>query len=123
MDKLREWKTRPAEAGKVIKSLVEEGYLDEERYARLYTSGKFRIKHWGKNKISFELKKRQLPANLISRSLDEIDAEEYREVLQQLLETKSKSLKEEEPLLRKKKLVSFAMQRGFEYPLIMELLS
>lgn len=122
-DKLRDWKARQDDAEKIIKTLQEEGFLDEERFARLFISGKFRIKHWGRNKITFELKKRQVPGEIISSSFEEIDEEEYREALQQLLDTKSKALKEEDPLLRKKKLVSFAMQKGFEYPLIMELLS
>jgi regulatory protein len=118
--KLKAWNVKPALAGQVIRQLKEENYIDDERFARVFVSGKFRINHWGRTKISYELKGKGIPENLINKALEEIDEEEYRNVLRELLSKKNREIKEEDPFVRKKKLVSFAMGKGFEYPIIKE---
>ena len=83
--KLRQWKVRPLMAEKVIEKLIHEGYLDEERYARFFAGGKFRINHWGRNKIIRELARRGIPELIIQIGLKEIEEEEYQETLHDLL--------------------------------------
>ena len=117
-EKLREWKVNPAKAEAIVESLVSEDYLNEERFARLFAGGKFRINHWGKNKIIFELKKKKVPELIIQIGLGEIDDEEYLGTLKELLAKKSREIHESHPLKRKKKLTDFALQRGFHFSIV-----
>ena len=121
-DKLNRWKVRPAMAEKVIEQLIKEGYLDEERYARFFAGGKFRINHWGKNKIMHELARRGIPELIIQIGLEEIEEKEYKEALHDLLIRKNREIKEKDPLKRKKKLYSFGLQKGYDYPLVRKML-
>lgn len=105
----------------VIADLILEGFLNEERYARSFARGKFRMNHWGRNKIKQGLKAKQIPANLIKLALEEIEEEEYVKVLQNLLNKKTDLLKESNKAILRKKLITYAMGKGFEYGLISEL--
>lgn len=99
----------------VIVALITEGFLDEERYARSYARGKFRINNWGKVKIKQELKSRQVSDYCIRAGLTEISDEEYDEVLKKLLEAKLRTLREKDGFARKQKLNAYAQSRGYEY--------
>ena len=72
-NKLYEWKVRPDVSARIINTLEEENYLNEERFARVFAGGKFRIKKWGRNKIMAELRARKIPDLIIQIGLDEID--------------------------------------------------
>ena len=76
----------------VISELIIEGYLSEDRFARSYARGKFRMNQWGKNKIIVGLKAKYIPANMIQTALTEIDEEDYLNTLQKLLEKKENTL-------------------------------
>lgn len=120
--KLREWHVKPADADKVIERLMKEDYLDEERYARSFASGKFRINHWGKNKIIHELERKKVPDLIIQIGLQEIDDEEYKATLGELLTRKNREIRETDPYKRKQKLIAFGIQKGYHYGLIREVL-
>jgi regulatory protein len=119
-DKLKAWKVIPAMTERVIKQMVKEGYLDEERFARAFASGRFRLKHWGKTKIQYELRGRKVPDEIIQLAMDEIDEEEYKEILLEVIKKKNKEINVEDQYARKKKLTSFALQKGYEYEVIRE---
>jgi regulatory protein len=107
----------------LISQLIEEKYLDEERYAIAFAGGKFRIKHWGRVKIKYALKQNKLSDYCIKTALNSIDGDEYEKVLKALLEAKLKTLKSEKNLyIRNRKLQSYLMQKGFEADLISGLL-
>lgn len=120
--KLREWKVNEARAEKILEQLIREDYLNEERFARSFAGGKFRINHWGKTKIIYELERRQVPDLIIQIGLEEIEDEEYKETLREILERKSREIKEKDMFKRKQKLVAFAQQKGYHYGLIKEVL-
>lgn len=117
-DKLAEWKVSTSRAEKIIGTLIQEDYLNEERFARLFAGGKFRINHWGKTKIIWELKKKQVPDLIIQIGLEEIDDEEYMATLKDLLRKKGREVNESQPAKRRKKLTDFALQRGFHFNII-----
>jgi len=117
-DKLKEWKVRPEVAEKILEQLITEDFLNEERFARAFAGGKFRINRWGRVKIAYELEKRGVPGALVRIGLEEIDPKEYEAALEDLLTRKNREIKDKDPLSRKKKLISFASQRGFDYPVI-----
>lgn len=116
--KLHEWKVRPEVAQKIIISLEKENYLNEERFARVFAGGKFRIKKWGRNKIMAELRARRIPDLIIQISLDEIDEYEYIKVLRDIIEKKKSSFDNNESIEVKKKIFNFALSKGFERHLI-----
>jgi regulatory protein len=98
--------------------LIEQGYLNEERFAFAFAGGRFRIKQWGRIKIKYELKQKQVSDYSIRKALKQIDEEEYLAVLKKLAEEKHTSLKGEQYLVRKKKTMDYLRQRGFEAELV-----
>jgi regulatory protein len=120
--KLKEWKVEQKHAEKIIEQLVKEDYLNEERFARSFAGGKFRINHWGKTKILYELERRQVPDLIIQIGLEEIVDEEYAETLKEILQRKNLEIKEKDPYKRKKKLIAYGLQKGFHYSLIKNML-
>jgi regulatory protein len=92
--------------------------LNEERYARSFARGKFRIKKWGKIKIRMALKKRDINFKCIDLSMLEIDDKTYFNTLKELLQKKNETVKETNSYKRKMKLTSYLVSRGYEYDLI-----
>jgi regulatory protein len=108
----------------LMSKLIQENFLNEERYAIAYAGGKFRAKDWGKNKIKYGLKQHQVSDYCIKKALKTIDDEEYVKTLQKLYSAKEKTLKSEKNLfIKKKKIQQYLMQKGFESSLINELFS
>lgn len=101
----------------IISKLVDDGFLDEERFAFNYARGKFRMKSWGKLKIAAGLRARLVNASLIQQALAAIDPEEYALALSNLLRKKILQLGGDTSLNRQK-AAYFAASRGFESGLI-----
>lgn len=120
-DKLYEWGMWPDAVESIISELIVQGYLNEARFATAFAGGKFRIKKWGRVKIKMELKKRRVPDNLIRDALKTIDEREYAKTLQQLLEQKSREVKEKHPLKKQQKVMRYLASKGFEQDLIWDL--
>jgi len=106
------------EHDEIITSLIEENYLNEERFAIAFAGGKFRVKQWGRVKIKYELKQKQVSDYCIKKALNQIDDEEYLKVLKSLADKKYASLKNEQYLVRKKKTTDYLLSRGFESELV-----
>ncbi len=102
----------------IIATLIEENYLNEERFAIAYAGGKFRIKGWGRIKIKYELKQKQVSEYCIKKALKQIDESDYIAKLTKLATEKYQSLKGEQYLIRKKKTIDYLVGRGFELDLI-----
>lgn len=121
-DKLYEWGLWPAAVENIIVSLISDGFLNEERFAKAYATGKFRQKAWGKIKIKQGLKLKKVPDVLIKKALNNINYEDYLETLRIIIEKKAALLSEGNAYKRRYKLQQYAMSRGFESDLITELL-
>jgi regulatory protein len=102
----------------IMAILIEENYLNEERFAMAYARGKFRMKQWGRVKIKYELKQRQVSEYSIKKALKQIDEEEYMTSLKKLAVDKYAALKGDQYLVRKKKTIDYLMQKGYEPGLI-----
>lgn len=103
----------------IIATLIEENYLNEERFAILFAGGHFRTKKWGRVKIAYALKQKQVSAYSIKKALKQIDEADYEKVLRKLFDDKLKTLKSEKNIfIKKRKLQDFLMQRGYETDLI-----
>jgi regulatory protein len=113
-EKLLIWGGTSEETDEIIAYLIEERYIDNQRYANSYAKDKFRFNHWGKYKISMMLRSKDIESEFIEEALGQIDEEEYLEKLQQILKDKLRSLKYSSEYEKKGKLFKFAQSRGFE---------
>ncbi|HTB52763.1 MAG TPA: regulatory protein RecX [Ferruginibacter sp.] len=103
----------------LIADLIEENYLNEERFAMVFAGGRFRIKNWGRVKIKYELKQKQVSDYCIKKALQEIGTADYLKTLYKLADKKLKLLKGEKNIFtKKKKLQDYLLQKGFEPQLI-----
>ena len=106
----------------LMSQLIEENYLNEERFAMAFAGGKFRINQWGKTKIKFELKQRLVSDYNIKKALAAIPDDDYEKTLQKLAEEKLATLKSEKNIFTKKgKLQNYLVGKGFEFNLIGEI--
>lgn len=97
----------------IIATLIELDYLNEERFARVFAGGKFRVNHWGRNRIKYALMQKKVSAYCIRKGLAEIEEEEYDRVLERLAKDKMEQLTG--PLeVRRQKTITYLMGRGFE---------
>jgi regulatory protein len=102
----------------ILATLIEENYLNEERFAIQYAGGKFRIKQWGRVKIRYELRQRKVSEYCIKKALKQIAEDDYLATLEKLADQKFASLRGQQPLLRKKKTMDYLIGRGFEPALV-----
>ena len=121
-DRLNEWDVYGDAAEEVIAELIAQNYLNEERFAKSFAGGKFRVKGWGKRKIQQHLKQRGITGYNLNQAMNEIAPADYRQALTDLLDKKRQSLRDDNPLIIKQKLVRFAMSRGYETDLIFSVL-
>ena len=119
-DKLYSWGLHDVQVENVIAELIASNFINEERFAKAYAGGKFRIKKWGRVKISIELKRRKISAYCIKKGLAEIEEEEYIKTLQKVAEVKIKAMKERDSKKKKYKVMNYLLSRGFENDLVVE---
>lgn len=119
VNKLFEWKVWKKDHDEIIATLIEENYLNEERFARLFAGGHFRQKQWGRNKITVALKQKNISPYCIKKGLQEIDESDYLQTLNKLFLEKWESLKgTPNRFIKMKKVSDFLLQKGFESHLI-----
>jgi len=104
----------------IIAQLISDDFLNEERFARTFARGRFRIKKWGRKRIEQELKRRAVPAYSIRKGMEEIEEDEYLRVLAEQAEKKAASLKESDAYIRKNKVARYLIGRGYEPQLVWE---
>ncbi len=112
--KLRQWELTDEEISDALDYLVKERFLDEERFVRFYVNDKLRFNKWGKVKLSFMLRQKKIPEELIKAALSQVENEFYEKILNDLLSSKVKSVKGASGYERKAKLAVFAQSHGFE---------
>jgi regulatory protein len=98
----------------VIVHLINHNFLNEERFAKLFSISKFHQKKWGKNRISAELKQRQLSDYLVRIGLKEISEEEYETTFHELAEKTWNSITEKNVLKKRKKFCDTLLRKGWE---------
>lgn len=121
-EKLLAWGVSDDDAPAILERLQAEKFIDQERFARAFVRDKFRFSHWGKIKIAFNLRQKEIPTPLIQEALEEISDEDYNELLINLLQTKSRSVKAKTDYEKRGKLFRFAQSRGFEPGVILKIL-
>lgn len=118
--KLISYKMIPEVRDHIMVHLIEHNFLNEERFAKSFTRGKFNIKKWGKQRITRELKFRAISSYNIKSALKEIDAQDYAATFDELAEKRFQSINETNKIKVKKKLADYLLYRGWESNLVYE---
>ena len=118
LEKMRRWEVPEEAQARVMQRLVEERYVDDERYAQAFVKDKIRYNKWGRRKVDQALWQKHIDEDIRKRVLDEVDDEEYLGVLRPLLKQKRKSTKANSDYELNQKLMRFAMGRGFTFDII-----
>ena len=116
--KLYEMRMIPEASELILLSLMENDFLNEERFARSFARGKFKIKNWGKKRIILELKKRKISEYNIKTALKEIDEEVYHNKIKFLAVKKYELLSDSDAFKKRQKLINFLLRKGFENYLV-----
>ena len=118
IDKLRVMHMIPETIDQIVSQLIQDNFLNEERFSKSFARGKFRIKKWGKNRIVNELKRRAISKYNINSALAEIDDDVYLETLDTLAKKRLEAIKETNLQKRKRKLADYLLYRGWESNLV-----
>ena len=116
--KMNEHQLIPEAKEKILLHLMQHDFLNEERFSKSFARGKFRIKNWGKQRITRVLKSKNISTYNIKSALKEIEEKEYLQTIYRITENRNNSIKEKNIFKRKKKLQDFLLRKGFEYDLI-----
>ena len=122
-DKLKEMRMIPEAIDQIMVRLIEQNYLNEERFAKAFVRGKFRIKKWGKNRLVRELKFRDISKFSIESALKEIDPDEYYNTLDDLIKKRIDQVKEKNIYKKKRKVADYLLYRGWESHLVYDKLN
>ena len=112
--KLRNWRIMPDDAETVIYSLKRRRFVDDERFTRAFVRDKYKLGHWGRQKIRMALRAKGIPAEMIDEAFDEIDPEEYEASLAYVVKAKARTICDEDPYMRRQKILRAVVARGFE---------
>lgn len=121
-DKLKTFEIPEEEKAKILDYLLDNRFVNDERYAKAFVRGKVNQSGWGVNKIRFHLIQKGIDKNIIEEALGQTDEEAYKQRLIEILKTKSKTVKASNDFEKKRKLAAYAMQKGFEGSLVWEVL-
>ena len=121
-DKLKTYDITQENRNKILDYLLDNRFVNDERYAHSFVRGKINQSGWGLNKIRFHLLQKGIDKDIIDEALSQTDEEVYRQRLIDILTAKAKTVKAENGFEQKRKLAAYAMQKGFEGDLVWEVL-
>ncbi len=125
-EKLQKVAMPAADIQRIVDRLYDDDYLNTTRYCRAFSRDKLRFAHWGRIKIQQALRMKGLPDADIRQALNDLDeelGEEYRSILEEALEQKSRTLHDEDDYTRRGKLIRFAASRGFTPDEILDIIN
>ena len=118
-DKLYKFGLYKPEVETLLTQLIEENYLNEERYAIAFAGGHFRTKQWGRVKIKYALSQKKVSSYCIKKALSSIDEAEYKHCIEKLAVAKLATLKAEKNIfIKKTKLQNYLLQKGYEVSMV-----
>ncbi len=121
-EKLQSYGMGEEASGVLLVELIQENFLNEERFARAFARGRFRIKHWGRNKIRQHLKHHRISDYALKKAFSEIDEADYQRTLEDLAQKKWEATRLRNSFNRKGKVAQYLISRGFEADLVWEVL-
>lgn len=121
--KVQSWGIPEAQCEKIMKYLISENFINEERYARAFTRDKFRYNKWGRLKIAAHLKAKKIDGEVIRSALEEISPDEYITMLNNLISSHKKTIKSKDQYDLRAKMFRYASSKGFESSILYDLLN
>ena len=121
-DKLKTFDIPQEEKTKILDYLLDNRFVNDERFAKIFVQSKSNQNDWGTNKIRYHLIQKGIAKDIIEEALGQTDEEVYRQRLIEILKTKAKTVKAANDFEKKRKLAAYAMQKGFEGSLVWETL-
>ncbi len=121
-EKMRRWELSEEAQARVMQRLVNERYIDDERFARAFVKDKVRFNKWGRRKVEQALWQKHIADDIRQRVLDEVDDDEYLRVLRPLIQQKRRTVKAADDYEKNRKLVQYALSRGFTFDIIRQCL-
>lgn len=118
--KLNDWDVPPEIHAEVVETLKKENFIDETRFACTFVRSKFRNNRWGRIKIAYALRQKNIPEHIIGESLKEIKEEDYRRTLEELAEKKARTIRSDSEYEKKQKVAQSMASKGYETGLIYE---
>ena len=118
LEKMRRWQLSEDARERVLDRLIDEKFVDDERFARLFVREKIRFDRWGRRKIEQALYQKGVASDISRRVLDEVDDEAYVAELKKLIAAKRRSVQAESDYEMRAKLTKYALGRGFDYNVI-----
>ncbi len=122
-DKLKTYEIAQEERDKILDYLLDNRYVNDERFTECFVRSKINQNDWGINKIRYHLMQKGIAKELIEEALQQTDEEPYRQRLIEILEAKAKTVKATNDFEKKRKLAAYAMQKGFEGSLVWEVVN
>ena len=122
MEKMRKWEVEETDRERIMEYLRQAKFVDDERYARAFVKDKVRYNKWGRRKVEQGLWAKYIPEDIRQRVLDEVDDSLYKSVLTDLLKSKRRSIKADNDYEMNRKLIKYALSRGFDYSIIRQCL-
>lgn len=120
--KLYRWEISPSDSEKIIRSLIDTRFVDDTRFAIAYCRDKYRFNRWGRMKIVYGLRAKQISKNDIQEALNVIDEKEYEEILISVIKSKSQTIKDVDTYEGRTRLFRSVASRGYESSLIAQII-
>jgi len=121
--KLKTWGIGERDGDAIIQELTRQKFIDDLRFSVAFVQDKVRLNQWGRIKIRYMLSSRKIAGSIMDQALDRIDGNLYTQTLREMLQKKDRSVAtEENPRIRREKLIRFALGRGFEMDEILKIL-
>lgn len=117
-EKMRKWEVEESDCERIMEYLRKEKFVDDERYARAFVKDKIKYNKWGRRKVEQGLWAKHIAEDIRQRVLDEVDESQYKSVLTDLLKSKRRSIKAANDYEMNRKLIKFALSRGFDYSIV-----
>lgn len=117
-EKMRKWEVEESDRERIMEYLRKAKFVDDERYARAFVKDKIKYNKWGRRKVEQGLWAKHIAEDIRQRVLDEVDESQYKSVLNDLLKSKRRSIKAANDYEMNRKLIKFALSRGFDYSII-----
>lgn len=117
-EKMRKWEVEESDCERIMEYLRKAKFVDDERYARAFVKDKIKYNKWGRRKVEQGLWAKHIAEDIRQRVLDEVDESQYKSVLNDLLKSKRRSIKAANDYEMNRKLIKFALSRGFDYSIV-----
>lgn len=117
-EKMRKWEVEESDCERIMEYLRKAKFVDDERYARAFVKDKIKYNKWGRRKVEQGLWAKHIAEDIRQRVLDEVDESQYKSVLTDLMKSKRRSIKAANDYEMNRKLIKFALSRGFDYSIV-----